>query len=68
MSPCFYANRDGLLILIDSGINVKHPEGTGYRRDEADRQMAAWQKTVPGFQDPFHMPKAPGSIQYPDTL
>lgn len=68
MGLCFYANRDGLLILIDSSINVKHPEGTGYRRDEADRQMAAWQKTVPGFQDPFHMPKAPGSIQYPDTL
>ena len=65
MALCYFANIEEKLILVDSDITVRHPGGTGYNRDEADRQMQAWFTTIPGFRDPFHMPKANGPIRYP---
>lgn len=65
MALCYFANIEDKLILVDSDITVRHPGGTGYNRDEADRQMQAWFTTIPGFRDPFHMPKANGPIRYP---
>lgn len=65
MALSFFANREGRLILVDSSVRVHHPSGSGYNQDEADRQMKAWFKTIPGFRDPFHMEKARGPVRYP---
>ena len=58
MALSYFANREGLRILVDSDVTVLHPSGTGYNRDEAQRQMNAWLQTIPGYEDPFHMKKA----------
>ena len=64
MGLSYFANHEGRLILVDSDITVSHPSGTGYNRKEANRQMNEWFQTIPGFEDPFHMEKAPGGIEY----
>ena len=64
MALSYFANKEGLQILVDSDITVFHPHGTGYNRAEAQRQMDAWFRTIPGFEDPFHMKKATSPIRY----
>ena len=64
MGLSYFANHEGRLILVDSDITVSHPSGTGYNSKEANRQMNEWFQTIPGFEDPFHMEKAPGGIEY----
>lgn len=52
------------LILVDSGVTVEHPGGTGYNREEAERQMWQWYKTIPGFTDPQYLGTVHGPIRY----
>lgn len=56
------------LILVDSGVTVEHPAGTGYNREEAERQMWEWYKTIPGFTDPKNLGTVRGPIRYDTAL
>jgi|GEM_PF-1451425 len=48
----YYCLKEDLLILVDSRIPVEHPAGTGYNREEAERQMKVWFSLIPGFKNP----------------
>ncbi|MCR4566132.1 MAG: hypothetical protein K5651_08605, partial [Bacteroidales bacterium] len=62
----YFSIMENKLILVDSGVTVRHPAGTGYNREEAERQMWEWYKTIPGFVDPSQLPVPRGIIVYGD--
>lgn len=64
MALSYYALAANLLILVDNEITVEHPGGTGYNNEQADTQMKNWFTTLPGFQDPFHLKKVQGPIEF----
>src|SRR5262245_40997090 len=38
----YLALRDGLDSVVDDGVTVEHPVGSGYSREEAERQWRRW--------------------------
>lgn len=49
-----FARLEKLLVLVDDRIRVVHPGGSGYGREEAERQMRAWHASIPGYTSPRH--------------
>lgn len=41
-----YAYANGLLVLRDTSVNIVHPKGKGYGREEAGRQMEIFMKQL----------------------
>ena len=61
---CHFARISGDLIIVDDGVKVLHPKGTGYNREEAMRQMRTWHNTIPGFVSPRHFRANRAPIEY----
>ncbi|MBR1872557.1 MAG: hypothetical protein IJ795_05060 [Bacteroidales bacterium] len=59
-----FARVNGLLILVDDRVRVTHPHGSGYNKDEADRQMRAWLATIPGFSSSRHYRAWKAPVKY----
>lgn len=59
-----FARVDKLLVLVDDRIRVVHPGGSGYNREEAQRQMRAWHASLPGYTSPRHFRPLREPVRY----
>lgn len=50
----YIARHHGWHVVIDDGIEVRHPRNTGYCRDAAWRERGAWQAALPRAPRLFH--------------
>lgn len=64
LALCHAARIQGRLILVDDGVKVLHPRGTGYAKEEALSQMRAWHATIPGYTSPRHFKALKEKIRY----
>lgn len=65
LALCHSARILRRLILVDDGVKVLHPRGTGYAKDEALAQMRIWHATIPGYTSPRHFRPLKDKIIYP---
>ena len=62
-----FARLEKLLVLVDDRIRVVHPGGSGYNKEEALRQMRAWQASIPGYTSPRHFRPLKEAVRF-ETL